>query len=60
VSGLNTDTFPVENVSWEDALDFCRIVSLLPEVRDKGWVVDVPTEAEWEYACLPGRLGNSG
>jgi formylglycine-generating enzyme required for sulfatase activity len=54
VSGLNTDDFPVENVNWEDAMDFCRVVSLLPAVRDKGWVVDLPTEAEWEYACRAG------
>jgi formylglycine-generating enzyme required for sulfatase activity/dienelactone hydrolase len=54
VSGLNTDDFPVENVSWEEAMDFCRIVSLLPGVRDKGWVADLPAEAEWEYACRAG------
>ncbi len=54
VFGLNTDDFPVERVSWEDALDFCRIVSMLPDVRDKGWVVDLPTESEWEYACRAG------
>jgi formylglycine-generating enzyme required for sulfatase activity len=54
VSGLNTGDFPVENVTWFDALDFCRAVSLLPAVRDKGWVVDLPTEAEWEYACRAG------
>jgi formylglycine-generating enzyme required for sulfatase activity len=64
VSGLSTDDFPVENVSWEDAMDFCRAVSLLPAVRDKGWVVDLPTEAEWEYACRAGtetvfHYGNS-
>jgi formylglycine-generating enzyme required for sulfatase activity len=54
VYGLNTDDFPVENVSWDDAMDFCRIVSLLPSVRDKGWVVDLPTDAEWEYAARAG------
>jgi formylglycine-generating enzyme required for sulfatase activity len=54
VFGLNTDDFPVERVSWEEAMDFCRIVSMLPEVRNKGWVVDLPTEAEWEYACRAG------
>jgi formylglycine-generating enzyme required for sulfatase activity len=64
VVGLNTDDFPVENVTWDDAMDFCRIVSLLPAVRDKGWVADLPTEAEWEHACRSGtatafHFGNS-
>ena len=54
VSGLKTDDFPVENVRWEEAMDFCRIVSMMPAVRDKGWVVDLPTEVEWEYACRAG------
>jgi formylglycine-generating enzyme required for sulfatase activity len=64
VAGLTTDDFPVESVSWEDAMDFCRMVSLLPDVKEKGWVVDLPTEAEWEYACRAGtstvfHYGNS-
>jgi formylglycine-generating enzyme required for sulfatase activity len=54
VVGLATDDFPVESVSWEDAMDFCRMVSLLPDVKGKGWVVDLPTEAQWEYACRAG------
>jgi formylglycine-generating enzyme required for sulfatase activity len=54
VNGLNTDDFPVENVSWDDVMDFCRIVSLRSGVKDKGWIVDLPTEAEWEYACRAG------
>src|SRR5262249_19340014 len=54
VAGLNTDDFPVEFVKWEDAMDFCRIVSLMPGVVDKGWVVGLPTEAEWEYAARAG------
>jgi formylglycine-generating enzyme required for sulfatase activity/pimeloyl-ACP methyl ester carboxylesterase len=54
VLGMNTDSFPVENISWEDATDFCRIVSLIPTIRDKGWIVDLPTEVEWEYAARAG------
>src|SRR2546425_13222182 len=54
VAGLNTDNFPVEFVRWEEAMDFCRIVSLMPGVVDKGWVVDLPTEAEWEHAARTG------
>jgi formylglycine-generating enzyme required for sulfatase activity/dienelactone hydrolase len=61
---LNTDDFPVDHVSWEDAIDFCHIVSLVPEVRENGWIVDLPTEAEWECACRAGtetpfHYGNS-
>jgi formylglycine-generating enzyme required for sulfatase activity len=54
VFGLHTDDFPVERVNWEDAMDFCRIVSMLPGVRNRGWMVDLPMEAEWEYACRAG------
>jgi formylglycine-generating enzyme required for sulfatase activity len=54
VLGLNTDDFPAENMTWEDAVDFCQIVSLSPSVRDKGWVMDLPSEAEWEYAARAG------
>jgi formylglycine-generating enzyme required for sulfatase activity len=54
VVGLATDDFPVESVSWEDAMDFCRMVSLLPDLKGNGWVVDLPTESEWEYACRAG------
>ena len=46
VSGMDTGKFPVENVSWEDAQEFCRKLS----VKD-GQTYRLPTEAEWEYAC---------
>ncbi|MFM7293163.1 MAG: SUMF1/EgtB/PvdO family nonheme iron enzyme [Planctomycetia bacterium] len=45
---------PVERVSWEDAVEFCRKLSELPEERKAGRVYRLPTEAEWEYACRAG------
>ncbi|MEA5522099.1 SUMF1/EgtB/PvdO family nonheme iron enzyme [Limnoraphis robusta] len=40
---------PVEQVSWEDATEFCDRLSLGTS-RD----YRLPTEAEWEYACRAG------
>jgi uncharacterized protein (TIGR02996 family) len=51
VAGLDTDDFPVEMVSWEEAAAFCDRLSGLPEEKVAGRVYRLPTEAEWEYAC---------
>ena len=40
---------PVEQVSWEDAVEFC--VRLAAQT---GHPYRLPTEAEWEYACRAG------
>jgi formylglycine-generating enzyme required for sulfatase activity len=45
---------PVENVSWEEAVEFSRKLSELPAERSAGRVYRFPTEAEWEYACRAG------
>lgn len=45
---------PVESITWEDALEFCRKLSALPQERQAGRVYRLPTEAEWEYACRAG------
>jgi formylglycine-generating enzyme required for sulfatase activity len=45
---------PVEQVSWEDAVEFCKRLSALPEERAAGHVYRLPTEAEWEFACRAG------
>jgi formylglycine-generating enzyme required for sulfatase activity len=45
---------PVEQVSWEDAVKFCKKLSDLPEEKAAGRVYRLPTEAEWEYACRAG------
>jgi formylglycine-generating enzyme required for sulfatase activity len=54
VAGRDTSRFPVERVSWEDAKEFCRRLSLLPGERAAGRAYRLPTEAEWEYACRAG------
>jgi formylglycine-generating enzyme required for sulfatase activity len=56
VMGKNPSKFkgsqnPVEKVSWDDAVEFCRKLSELPAEKKSGYVYRLPTEAEWEYAC---------
>jgi formylglycine-generating enzyme required for sulfatase activity len=43
------DDRPVERVSWNDAVEFCRKLS-----QTSGRAYRLPTEAEWEYACRAG------
>jgi formylglycine-generating enzyme required for sulfatase activity len=38
--------YPVERVSWQDALEFCERLTALT-----GRPYRLPSEAEWEYAC---------
>jgi len=42
-------TRPVEKVSWDDAVAFCK---KLTEITNESY--RLPTEAEWEYACRAG------
>jgi formylglycine-generating enzyme required for sulfatase activity len=53
-SELKNDDHPVHNVSWDDAILFCKKLSALPAERKAGRVYRLPTEAEWEYACRAG------
>ena len=50
----DSSSHPVEEVSWEDAVEFCERLSELPEEKKAGLVYRLPTEAEWEYACRAG------
>ena len=59
VIGANPSSFkgartPVEQVSYEDAVQFCWKLSELPAEKAAGRVYRLPTEAEWEYACCAG------
>ncbi|MFZ4644775.1 MAG: formylglycine-generating enzyme family protein, partial [Gemmataceae bacterium] len=54
VKDVDSANHPVEQVSWEDAVEFCQRLSALPEEKKAGRVYRLPTEAEWEYACRAG------
>jgi formylglycine-generating enzyme required for sulfatase activity len=55
VPGHDTRRFPVENVSWEEAVGFCKALSSLPQERRHGRTYRLPSEAEWEYCCRAGQ-----
>lgn len=48
-SNFKGDNSPVEQVSWEDAIEFCARLSAYTNRLYR-----LPTEAEWEYACRAG------
>ncbi|MGB3191213.1 MAG: formylglycine-generating enzyme family protein [Limnoraphis sp.] len=48
-SQFKGDNHPVENVSWNDATEFCKRLSV-----KTGREYKLPSEAQWEYACRAG------
>lgn len=55
------DGYPMQFVSWSDAMDFCR--KLTAREREAGrlsdkWEFTLPTEAQWEYAARGGEKSN--
>jgi formylglycine-generating enzyme required for sulfatase activity len=49
---VDTGDFPVENVAWAEACEFCEKLTALPAERGRKY--RLPTEAEWEFACRGG------
>ncbi len=54
VNDVDSSKHPVESVSWEHVVEFCRRLSAFPAERSAGRIYRLPSEAEWEYACRAG------
>ena len=48
-SHFKGDDLPVEQISWYEAIEFCKRLS-----QKTGHKYRLPSEAEWEYACRAG------
>ncbi|MDR3228231.1 MAG: formylglycine-generating enzyme family protein [Puniceicoccales bacterium] len=52
---------PVENISWEDAVAFCKKLTERERATNRlpaGCEYVLPTEAEWEYVCRAGSTSD--
>jgi formylglycine-generating enzyme required for sulfatase activity len=59
-SDFKGEDLPVENVSWDDAMEFCRKLTERERAAGrlpKGYAYTLPTEAQWEYVCRAGTTG---
>ncbi|MGK7932927.1 MAG: SUMF1/EgtB/PvdO family nonheme iron enzyme [Microcystaceae cyanobacterium] len=53
-SKFKGDNRPVEQVNWDEAVEFCQRLSKLT-----GKAYQLPSEAQWEYACRSAPIQNS-
>lgn len=53
-SRFKGDDRPVENITWDEAHTYCKVLSNLTKRRFR-----LPSQAEWQHACRAGSTGSS-